>query len=320
MTVGNTQRRGFLSATLGGVVAGGAAAMAAENTKNNTGDGGRFRFAHFTDMHIGPESNSATGLAAALRHMQSLNDKPEMLITGGDIVSEAMGATEKSANEQYALVEKVFEEECHIPVRHCLGNHDVWGQYKESKATGKERLWGKKLPMAVLGLDERYYSFDQGNWRFVVLDSIFLTPGYYKGQLDDEQFEWLEKELAKATDRHVVVVSHIPILSVAAYFLGSDAEKSGDWKVPGHWMHIDSRRITNLFAKHPNVKLCISGHMHMVDRVEYKGTTYICDGSISGNWWKGSNRGFSEGYGVFDLHADGTFAHEYTTFGWDAKK
>ena len=266
-------RRGMLMAA--GTLAGSVAA--ADSGGQDAAARNKFRFAHFTDIHVGPDRNSDAGLAAALRHMQSLEDKPGMLVTGGDIVREAMGATEESANEQYALVEKVFKEECHIPVRHCLGNHDVWGKYPESKTTGKERFWGKKLPQAVLGLDERHYSFDHGNWHFVVLDSIYLTESYYKGQLDEEQFEWLEKDLASAKGKPVVVVSHIPILTAAVYFMSGDTEKNGYWKIPGYWMHIDARRITNLFAKHPNVKLCISGHLHMVDRVEYKGVTYGWD-------------------------------------------
>ena len=313
-----TKRREFMAATLGGMAAAGGVAHAAAAKAENEGERRVLRFAHFTDIHIGSEGNTL-GLAAGLRHMQALGDRPEMLINGGDIVWDAMGATEERANEQYALVEKVLKKECHIPIKHCLGNHDVWGHYKkDSKTTGNERLWGKKLPMAVLGMDKRYYSFDHGNWHFLVLDSVYLTEGYYKGGLDEEQFEWLEKELAAAKDKHVVVVSHIPIFSAAACFFNHNAEENGYWEVQGRLMHLDARRLTNLFAKHPNVKLCISGHLHMVDRVEYKGTTYICAGAVSGNYWKGSHHGFSEGYGVFDLFADGTFEHEYTSYGWKA--
>jgi 3',5'-cyclic-AMP phosphodiesterase len=64
-----------------------------------------------------------------------------------------------------------------------------------------------------------------------------------------------------------------------------DNEKSGDWVIPGAWVHIDARRIVELFHQHKNVKLCLSGHIHLFDRVLYNGVTYICDGAVCGRWW-----------------------------------
>jgi hypothetical protein len=58
----------------------------------------------------------------------------------------------------------------------------------------------------------------------------------------------------------------------------------------------------------------------MVDRVDYRGHTFICDGAVSGNWWKGPRLSFPEGYGLFDLYPDGRFEHRYVTYGWDATK
>jgi predicted phosphodiesterase len=111
------------------------------------------------------------------------------------------------------------------------------------------------------------------------------------------------------------VVSHIPILSVAA-FLDENNERTGDWHVPGAWMHIDARRIKGLFKRHPNVKLCLSGHLHLVDRCEYLGVTYVCNGAVCSNWWKGNYQETDEGYGVVDLYADGTFDAQYVAYGW----
>ena len=84
-------------------------------------------------------------------------------------------------------------------------------------------------------------------------------------------------------------------------------------------MHANVMPIVELFRKH-NVRLCLSGHMHMIDRVAFRGITFICDGAVSGNWWKGAHLEFPEGYGVIDLYADGTFEHQYVTYGWVAEK
>jgi hypothetical protein len=48
------------------------------------------------------------------------------------------------------------------------------------------------------------------------------------------------------------------------------------------------------------------------------GMHFICDGAVSGNWWGGSFQDVPEGYGLFDLFSNGTFEHQYVTYGWKA--
>lgn len=275
------------------------------------------RFAHFTDIHMEPKRNAPQGLAQALEHMQALEDKPELLITGGDHVMDTFAAKEDWAAVQYNTFNTVMKEHCRIPVRYCIGNHDIWGWNKQySETTGEESYWGKARPVHEFGMPNRYYGFSKESWHFIILDSVFLPEGAdYAARLDDEQFQWLRQELEENRDKSIVVVSHIPILSVAA-FLDGDNEKTGQWVVPGQWMHVDARKLKDLFKEYPNVKLCISGHMHLVDRAEYSGVTYICDGAVCAAWWQGDHMECDEGYGVFDLFEDGTFAHRYVSYGW----
>lgn len=217
---------------------------------------------------------------------------------------------------QYDTLKKVLAEHCRIPIQYCMGNHDIWGWNKKySETTGQEPFWGKDRPVHEFGMPNRYYSFSKGLWHFIILDSMEYLEDYYLAKLDDTQFTWLEKELQANRDKYTVIVSHIPIVSIAAYFDG-DNEKTGQWVVPGQWIHIDARKLKDLFAKYPNVKLCVSGHLHLVDRADYNGVTYICDGAVSAGWWKGNNQECDEGYGVFDLFDDGTFAWQYVSYGW----
>jgi hypothetical protein len=72
-----------------------------------------------------------------------------------------------------------------------------------------------------------------------------------------------------------------------------------------------------LFKQHTNVKACISGHIHLVDRVDYLGVTYMCGGAVCGAWWKGSR--FNEcdpGYSLIDLYDDGSVERQYVAYGW----
>ncbi len=279
------------------------------------------RVAHLTDAHVQPEKGAGEGLAMCLRHVQALADKPDLILQGGDAVMEALNVDAARADVQADVLRRVLKAECSLPIEHCIGNHDIWGIDKiKSKTTGRERNWGKKWAMDLYGLNARYRTFDRAGWRFIVLDSTFITERGYKAKLDEEQFSWLQRTLA-VTDKKmpVLVLSHIPILTACAYFDGEN-EKSGDWVVPGAWMHIDARAIKNLFTKYPNVKVCLSGHIHLVDRVDYLGVSYVCNGAVCAGWWGGPNQECREGYGLVDLYDDGTFENQYVEYGWVARR
>ncbi|WP_051620377.1 metallophosphoesterase family protein [Paenibacillus sp. UNC451MF] len=92
---------------------------------------------------------------------------------------------------------------------HVLGNHDM------------DRC-DKQTIMDFLGMKRNYYSFDSGNYHFIVLDaSHLLLDGHYLdyehgnyhkhpeaiSNLTPEQLDWLRKDLA-ATDKTTILFSH----------------------------------------------------------------------------------------------------------------
>lgn len=280
------------------------------------------RIAHLTDIHVQPERKADQGLITCLHHVQNLKDPPDVIFNGGDMVMDSLGADEARMRVQWDLLMRILKNECSLPVEHCIGNHDVWGwDRKKSPATGKEPLYGKKWALETLALERPYRSFDRAGWHVVVLDSTHSSDrGSYTARLDDEQFEWFAADLASVpASTPVLVLSHIPILAACAY-LDGDNEETGDWVVPGAWMHIDARRIKDLFLKHPNVKVCLSGHIHLVDRVDYLGVAYLCNGAVCGGWWKGPYQECDCGYALVDLYDDGAFDHQYVKYGWVAVK
>lgn len=304
-------RRELMGAALVAGLAGGTA-LASEASRRRV-----LRIAHLTDVHVQPERKAGEGFGACLRHVQEQKDRPDVIFSGGDCIMDSLGADQARTKLQWELWQKVLRDECSLPVEHCIGNHDVWGWHREgSRATGDEPLYGKKWAMEALGLARPYRSFDRAGWHFVVLDSTHPDGGTYKGRLDDEQFEWLGGDLRRTDPKTpVLILSHIPILGACVFFDG-ETEKSGDWVVPAAWMHTDARRLKDLFHQHPNVKVCLSGHIHLVDRVDYLGVSYLCNGAVSGGWWKGDYQECSPGYALVDLFADGSFENRYVTFGW----
>jgi Icc protein len=204
-----------------------------------------------------------------------------------------------------------------IPVRSILGNHDILG-WSVKEMPERTVGYGRAMALDQLEMAKPYYSFDAGGWHFVMLDSMSRRDFGYTGKLGPEQTEWLKADLASAKGKPIAVFSHIPILAVCVFFDVAD-QRIGktEWNIPDAWMHGDAHGLVDLLDAH-DVKLAVSGHIHLVDRCAYRGTTYICDGAVSGNWWDGPLQQFPEGYGVFDLYPDGRFEHRYVPYGWKA--
>ncbi len=198
-----------------------------------------------------------------------------------------------------------------------IGNHDThgWGEGKDKDGQPLGKRWGEEL----LGLENRFYSFDQNGWHFIVLDGVQPRGNGYTAHLDGEQYDWLVEDLQRCpAETPVLISSHIPI--VAASVLFNDGRVADNQRqVPGGLMHTDAGKLKDLFLKHPNVKLCLSGHLHQVDRIDYHGVTYLCSGAVSGAWWRGKHAGFAPGYAVIDLYEDGSFEPQYVTYGWEAR-
>ena len=297
-------RRQLLTATLGTALLGTLPTRAAEPTTARRA----LRLAHLTDVHVQPEKRGGDGFAAALRHAQNQPDKPDLVIFGGDNVMNVDGEKGSArADIQIDLWHKVRADECGLPHLTAVGNHDVRDMHPVD---------GKKWAVDAYELSNHYYTHDQAGWRLVILDSTMPIEGGYTAKLDDEQFEWLQGVLhATPATTPVCVVSHIPIIAACAYFDGEN-EKSGDWTIPGSWVHIDARRIKDLLHQHPNVRLCLSGHMHLADEVTYLGVKYACNGAVCGNWWDGPYHEFHPAYGLVDLYDDGSSQVQLVDYGW----
>ena len=281
--------------------------------------GAPLRFAHLTDTHVQPERRADEGFAAALQSLSKLDPAPQFIITGGDHVMDVFETDRKRADVQWDLYDRVLRANTRLPVYPCMGNHDVWGWgAAPDKVAPDAAGYGKASAVERLGMKGPYYSFDPGQWHFVCLDNIARRGREYFGGLDEAQTRWLADDLSASKGKPVCVVSHIPLLSACVFFDGDDRVREDFWHVPDSWMHRDVKPLIDLFRKSGNVRLLLSGHIHLVDRVDYLGMSFVCDGAVCGGWWKGPNQEFPEGYGVIDLWPDGTFEHQYVTYGWDA--
>ncbi|MES2459569.1 MAG: PQQ-binding-like beta-propeller repeat protein, partial [Armatimonadota bacterium] len=148
-----------------------------------------FTFIHTTDTHIGAGDNVKLD-AGMYQEIRALSPRPAFIINTGDV-------TESGLESEFAAYKKVRDENLgtEIPVYDAPGNHDArWNPL------GKEGFTrGLGVPL--------WRSWDKENVHFVALDSTVLLQHW--GHFDQEQLDWLAKDLAKnGRERPVVLGFH----------------------------------------------------------------------------------------------------------------
>lgn len=285
----------------------------------STGSKRSCRLAQITDVHVQPELMARDGFVRCLHHLQAQKDAPQLILNTGDCIMDSMHATSPRTELQWDLWKQVWRNECSLPVEHAIGNHDCWGLDKlKSGTNGAEGLWGKNWAMDALGLARPYYSFDRHGWHFIALDSVEPFENAYKGRLGAEQLAWLKSDLAAVGKGvPILVMSHIPIVSVGGLLNSAKETEEHDLQIGGGSTLLDGRQVHTLLRQQGNVKLCLSGHLHINDRATFDGVTYITTGAVSSGWWRRVHLDrFDYGYALVDLFADGSFDYDYVPFGW----
>lgn len=253
-------------------------------------------FGHITDVHLRPEFDAPSRFRAALHHMRTNHPEVAFVVNTGDTVDGVKNHDDAVA--KWGFWKAGLDAELKgVPVYSVLGNHDAEGP-------AGDPLCGKEAVCKHFQIPARYYSFDRAGWHFIMLDGNGIAK-------DAAQMAWLEKELSSTPATNpIAIASHQPIFSAGA-LVHSPGDILGNWKT-----------MVALFVKHPNVKLCIAGHVHLYDKVWYNGVSYVCGGAMSGYWWErekssDGRSGYFEtrpGYGIVRLYADGASEYEYVKF------
>jgi 3',5'-cyclic AMP phosphodiesterase CpdA len=269
------------------------------------------RVAHITDVHIRPEYNAVARFKKCLEMIKK--DKVDLILNGGDSIYAAdyEHINKDRVEQQWACWKESVAVVSGIPMHHVLGNHDMWWQGKG------DELYGKAGVIKMLGIKNNYYSFDQNGWHFIMLDSNHPTS---PGMLDDEQWNWFVQDVQKnSQEKPTLIMSHYPLLSCTG-ITDSKAEARGPFKISGSYNHLDIMKFIEVFNKNKQIKVCLSGHIHLLDKVWYNDVTYLCNGATSGFWWEPGDDGRSAykqtvpGYSLLNLYSDGSFDHDYIKY------
>lgn len=269
-----------------------------------------FSIAFLTDIHIQPEENAVAGFTQALDLVNKLN--PDFILTGGDLIMDALGQSYGRADSLYNLYQEVIKKS-NMPVYNTMGNHEIYGIYKRSSADPANPEYGELMFEKRLG--KSYYTFDHKGWKFIIINSIEDTKkGKYVGQIDTAQISWIKSELKNTSPSTPIVIStHIP-------FITAYTQKYGGSTLPNDSSLVvcNSKEVIDLFNGY-NLKLVLQGHLHTVEDIYIDGIHFITGGAVSAGWWKGPNRGFEEGF-MYITFGKNDFRWRYVDYGWDVQK
>ncbi|MCX6224050.1 MAG: metallophosphoesterase [Bacteroidia bacterium] len=268
-----------------------------------------FSFAFMTDIHMTPDKSAPQGFQQAIDTVNKL--KPDFVITGGDLVMDALGQTRSRADSLYQLYGGLMKG-FNMPVHNTVGNHELFAFYNKNIDT-LDVDYGE-------GMFRRYFgnpwkSFDYKGWHFILLKSIepTYTRGYY-GNINPVQMEWLKQDLAKVNDKTPVVVSvHIPFITVYNQWQEGGQQVNG-----GGSVITNGKEVMDMLRK-KNLKLVLQGHQHYYEDLFMDGVHFITGGAVSAGWWGGALGKMEEGFMLIKVYGD-QIKSEYVDFGWIVKE
>ena len=268
-----------------------------------------FRFVFMTDIHVQPERNAEAGFRQAISRVNELN--PDFVITGGDLVYDALDETYERATMLYELYLNVCAD-FRMPVYHTFGNHEAYGIYEESGIGPEHPEYGREMFKKHMETQTTYYAFDYKGWHFILLDAVgFTGDRSYNGYVDSTQLNWLAEDLAGiGTSKPIIVSIHIPLVSVYPQMDRGVLE-------PIHPKALVNNNMDVIKAfEGYNLKLVLQGHLHCVEEIIYNDVHYITGGAVSANWWRGPRSGFEEGFVIVDVTGN-DFTWEYIDYDWE---
>ena len=212
-----------------------------------------FTFVQMSDPQLGFMDRSAgyvqsdSLFKAAVDAVNALS--PELIIMTGDLVNAPDDAVQDSL---YCL--RVAELKA--PVYTIPGNHDYMGFTREKQAEY----------IAKRGYD--HFSFKEHDCAFIGMDTNCIKDGVKDAE--DEQWAWLEKELAAAQNcKYTFVFVHCPVIRESM----EEREDNSNFNME------QRRRYVDLFKKY-GVDVVFAGHTHQEYDATVEGIRFFTTGPV----------------------------------------
>lgn len=213
---------------------------------------------HYSDVNLDGERNRPMSLEKVKRALSEHLDECDFVVNFGDTADLfAEGKQQTLLWEETADVLKSCGKKYYC----LIGNHDT--------STDKN-TW-----VEIMGMPARYYSFQYDSYKILVLDpnqndeknplpdkEIKWAYCY----IDDEQFEWIKREIETAENDVIIFTHELLILG--------DRDNDDDHVIRNR------EKVIDLIENSDKVKAVFSGHYHYGDRVFHNGIDYVTFRSI----------------------------------------
>lgn len=213
---------------------------------------------HYSDKPFTGNRFHALSRAKLAKNIQNYAGDCSFMVELGDTVDAKEGW-----KEPLELLKDIRTEtdRAGIPCYFSFGNHDT---------ASDKRAFAK-----ILGMKDRYYTFEAGEYLGIMLDAAMNDPEdpYPREEMewthpyvDHEQLGWLEKIL-KESDRPVLIFCHFPLLV---------DDPGCDFDTPdcNHCI-INREEVLSVLENSGKVKACFYGHLHTGSQVVRKGIPHI---------------------------------------------
>lgn len=203
--------------------------------------------AQLSDPHLRPREVLYGGLVdsnamfqAAIRHLNGLEPRPDLVLLSGDVVDEGTPA-------EYGLARELLAE-IRQPLLVIPGNHDEREAFRAAFAD--HAYLARQGPL-------HFVAGGHGPVRIIGLD--ITVPGLHHGDMDDAAVAWLESALAAEPDRPTIVMMHQPPFASGIPYIDEYRCRRGD-------------RLAAIVSRFPAVERILCGHIHRSMHLRFGGT------------------------------------------------
>lgn len=213
------------------------------------------RIAQITDLHIAEPDTYMRGfvdanakLAAAVAFLNERADRIDAVVATGDLTNDGRP-------EQYRLLRELLEP-LRLPLYLVPGNHD---EVDEFRAAFADRTWVPEAGPVDFVIDDHPV-------RLVGIDTT--EPDRHDGVFHPAQAEWLDATLAARPDVATVVFGHHPPFLTRLWLFDAI-------RLTG------AELLRDVVARHPQVRLVMSGHVHRPVSSAWATTQLTCSPSTT---------------------------------------
>ena len=201
-----------------------------------------------TDIHILPDGERLIGidpferLALAVDHVNRTQADAQMVIVTGDLTHRADARSYERLRDGLSRLK--------LPVKLLLGNHDEREPFLAAF---------QQMPVDENGFAQ--FAIDLDGWRLIGLDPLngppYVYPERHAGYLCEKRLAFLDKAIAGADGRPVMIFMHHPPFDTG--FPGMDRIK------------LNNHEAFHALIAGRNVRQIVCGHIHRSISVSWKG-------------------------------------------------